>query len=140
MILSACETARPGIRLPDEVVGLPGALLQAGAGGVLATWWPVPDDLALLAMLAFYERWTVPSAEATPTASPVIALAQAQRWLRDSSNGQVRAYLEGLLDDSGNWVPQAMLEHVWENVVLQDPQAFPYSKPATWGAFGYYGP
>ena len=84
-------------------------------------------------MLAFYERWTVPSAEATPTASPVIALAQAQRWLRDSSNGQVRAYLEGLLDDSGNWVPQAMLEHVWENVVLQDPQAFPYSKPGNLG-------
>lgn len=134
-ILSACETAQAGAALPDEVIGLPAALLQAGAGGVLATWWPVPDDLAAAVMLAFYERWD----PASTASSPIVALTQAQRWLRDASNADIRAHLEMLLDDPDSWVPQAVLESSWESVVLQDPQERPFASPSLWGAFGYYG-
>jgi CHAT domain-containing protein/tetratricopeptide (TPR) repeat protein len=134
-ILSACETARPGTQLPDEVIGLPAALLQAGAGGVLAAWWPVPDDLALAVMLAFYERWDPASA----ASSPVTALAEAQQWLRDASNADIRGHLETLLDDPDNWLPKAVVQSCWENVVLQDPQERPFAPPTAWGAFGYYG-
>lgn len=43
VVLSACETAMPGQVLPEEQIGLPAALLQAGAGSVLASLWPVCD-------------------------------------------------------------------------------------------------
>lgn len=43
VVLSACETAMPGQVLPEEQIGLPVALLQAGAGSVLASLWPVCD-------------------------------------------------------------------------------------------------
>jgi hypothetical protein len=41
--LSACETGIIGTDLPDEVVALPSALLQAGFGGVAASLWSVAD-------------------------------------------------------------------------------------------------
>jgi CHAT domain-containing protein/tetratricopeptide (TPR) repeat protein len=41
--LSACETGIVGTDLPDEVVALPSALLQAGYGGVAASLWSVSD-------------------------------------------------------------------------------------------------
>jgi tetratricopeptide (TPR) repeat protein len=134
-ILSACETAQPGGALPDEVIGLPAALLQAGAAGVLATWWPVPDDLALAIMLAFYERWD-PASAATP---PAVILADAQQWVRDASNADIRAHLTAMLDDPDTWVPAKVLESVWENVVLKDPDERPFESTSTWAAFGYYG-
>ena len=121
--------------LPDEVIGLPTALLQAGAGGVLATWWPVPDDVALAVMLAFYEHWN----PAATDSSPIVALTRAQQWLRDASNADIRAHLEMLLGNTGSWIPRAVLESSWENVVLQDPQERRYAAPSVWGAFGYYG-
>ena len=43
VVLSACETAMPGQILPEEQIGLPVGLLQAGAGSVLASLWPVCD-------------------------------------------------------------------------------------------------
>ena len=134
-VLSACQTARPGVQLPDEVIGLPAALLQAGAGGVVATWWPVPDDLAVAVMLAFYERWE----PALPTSSPSVALIEAQRWLRDASNAEIRTHLESLLDDRDSWLPRAVLESLWESVILREPHEHPFGRPAAWGAFGYYG-
>jgi CHAT domain-containing protein len=42
-VLSACETAIVGEALPDEVIGLPVALLQAGVRAVVASMWAVPD-------------------------------------------------------------------------------------------------
>ena len=54
VVISACETASVGGQLPDEVVGLPSAFLQAGARGVVATWWPVYDESTSALMTRFH--------------------------------------------------------------------------------------
>ena len=41
VLLSACETALAGTRLPDEIVSLQSALLQAGATTAIATSWSI---------------------------------------------------------------------------------------------------
>src|SRR5579859_1402199 len=55
VVLSACRTAFMGAELPDEVVGLPSAWLQAGAKDVLASLWPVSDSVTVEFMKKFYE-------------------------------------------------------------------------------------
>jgi CHAT domain-containing protein len=75
-VLSACESARAGVSLPDEVVGLPAGLIQAGAAGVVGSLWLVDDQAALQVMRRFLELWQengLPAAE---------ALCEAQRWVR----------------------------------------------------------
>jgi CHAT domain-containing protein len=56
-VLSACETAVVGATAPDEVIGLPAGLLEAGTAGVIATMTPVPDSSTALLMAYFYGRW-----------------------------------------------------------------------------------
>lgn len=44
LVASSCQTAITDFqRLPDEALGLPSALLEAGVGAVLAALWPVED-------------------------------------------------------------------------------------------------
>jgi tetratricopeptide (TPR) repeat protein len=78
-VLSACETSVVGTRLVDEVVGLPTGFLQAGVAGVIATSWEVEDESAALLVRRFFDEWS--------GGSPAAALRAAQRWVRDSTNG-----------------------------------------------------
>jgi CHAT domain-containing protein len=56
VVLSACQTAITDYqRLPDEAIGLPGGLLQAGVPGVVGTLWAVNDLSMTLVMAKFYE-------------------------------------------------------------------------------------
>jgi tetratricopeptide (TPR) repeat protein len=82
VVLSACETAVPGMKLPDEVVGLPTGLLQAGAAGVVASLWSVEDVSTAMLMEHFYRAWRENGLE------PAEALRRAQRWLRDTTNSE----------------------------------------------------
>ena len=77
MVLSACETAGIGRSAPDEGVGLPAAFLQAGAKGVIASTWPVFDEL-----------------EDLPGDTP-LALSRAQAWLRAASRRALRDAARG---------------------------------------------
>ncbi len=47
VVLSACESGRGDFARANEMVGLPRALLRAGARSVLAALWPVEDHEAL---------------------------------------------------------------------------------------------
>ncbi|MDZ5446511.1 CHAT domain-containing protein [Micromonospora sp. 4G57] len=47
--LSACSTARGGPGLPDENIHLASALQWAGFSDVIATFWPMPDAVAVRA-------------------------------------------------------------------------------------------
>jgi len=72
--LSACETSlRPDYG--DMVLALAGAFLCAGASAVLASLWPVADDLTALLMEQFYAGL----AQGLPLA---LALQQAQQVAR----------------------------------------------------------
>ena len=55
--LSACETGIVGTDLPDEVVMLPSALLEAGYAGVAASLWSVADFSTAMLMVRFYQCW-----------------------------------------------------------------------------------
>ncbi len=79
VVLSACQTALSSGALADvpagdEWVGLTQAFLQAGAGRVLASLWPVQDRSTARLMQGFYEQLAAGHSEAE-------ALALAQRAL-----------------------------------------------------------
>jgi len=57
VVLSACETTRPGAGPSGGFAGLAGALLAAGAGGVLGTLWQVDDALTLQLMTEFHRAY-----------------------------------------------------------------------------------
>ena len=56
-VLAACETGIPGTHLPDEVIGLPTGLTQAGVAGVVASLWSVRDRSTMLLLVRFYDLW-----------------------------------------------------------------------------------
>jgi len=84
-VLSACETGVFDVkRAPDETIGLPAGLLQAGVPAVISTLWSVADVSTALLLGEFYrlhlgEGMTAP-----------IALSRAQAWLRDATAGELR--------------------------------------------------
>ena len=84
--LSACETGIVGTELLDEVVALPTALAQAGFAGVAASLWSVEDVSTAMLMERFYRLWREDGL------APVLALREAQRWLRDTTNREKADY------------------------------------------------
>lgn len=77
--LTGCETATGGRRVPDESVSLAAGAVVAGAEVVLSTLWPISQLAAALICARFYEHW------AASPGRPDVALAEAQRWMRDAS-------------------------------------------------------
>ena len=124
-VLSACETALSGVGLPDEVVSLPSALLQVGVGGVVGSFWSVPDASTTALMACFYELWRQEGLE------PADALVQAQRWVRDSSNGEKHDRFPTIEALAGRRVPERA-RTLWR-------EAHGYRAPHYWAAFAYVG-
>jgi len=54
VVLSACDTAEGDLSPDQEMAGLVGAFMRAGAPSVIASLWPVADRAALPIMTAFY--------------------------------------------------------------------------------------
>jgi CHAT domain-containing protein len=80
-VLSACESAVAGTDLPDEVIGLPTGMLQAGVAGVVGSLWSVADASTMVLVTRFYELWR-------GGLTPAEALRRAQQWVRDANNGE----------------------------------------------------
>ena len=74
-VLSSSETALQSVELPDEVVGLPVGLLQAGVAGVIGSLRDTSDIATILLIVDFYWR--------LEREAPVKALHHAQRWMRE---------------------------------------------------------
>lgn len=83
-ILSACRSGLAEYQnTPDEALGFPAVLLQAGIPAVVSTLWPVADLSSALLTGRFYETHL---AEGQPAAE---ALRSAQRWLRDATAAEL---------------------------------------------------
>ncbi|MFC9327315.1 CHAT domain-containing protein [Kitasatospora sp. NPDC057015] len=132
VVMSACRTGVVGRDMPDEVVGFPAALLQAGVAGVIATLWPVPDDACLILMLRFYEG--LRSGIAPPE-----ALRGAQRWLRDVTAARIRAHIAGARQAGAAWPPADVLDGCFEVVAFHEPDERPFGAPEHWAGFVYIG-
>ena len=113
-ILSACETNLTDATVPNEVVGIPSALIQVGFAGVVAAAWSVDDLATTYLMTAFYQLWRGQDRQ------PAVALNAAQRWLRSAT----RSDLAALIPDVE---PRG------------DPGEYPYLNPRYWAAFAYTG-
>ena len=54
-VLSACQTGIVDFhKVPDEAIGFPAGLIQAGVPGVVSTLWPVNDISTAILMSRFY--------------------------------------------------------------------------------------
>jgi CHAT domain len=124
MIVAACESHMTGMDAPDEIVGLPTALYQAGASGIIAAQWQVDERAAVLALRHFHERFR-------DGASPVRALTAAQHWL---STVTQRELINQHPDLFRFYHPAS---HATPNPARDDDQ--PYANPAYWSAFSYTG-
>jgi hypothetical protein len=113
-VLSACESNLADASLPNEVVGLPSALLQVGFAGVMASSWKVDDLATAYLMAAFYQSWCGEGQE------PAVALHLAQRWLRTATRTDLTAMLPGVEPGGGDG-------------------ECPYRHPRYWAAFAYTG-
>lgn len=128
-VLSACETGLPGIKLPDEVVNLPTALIQAGISGVVSSLWPVSDLSTMLLLSKFYALWLNQGFE------PAKALTKAQKWLRDAEPSDIEAHCKTFIpelserDDEGSVATRE----------LRRALRLDYSHPYYWAAFAYTG-
>lgn len=113
-VLSACESNLTDASLPNEVIGLPSALLQVGFAGVIASSWKVDDLATAYLMTAFYRQWREEGQE------PAVALNLAQRWLRRATRSDLAAMLPAAIPDG-------------------DEDEYPYRHPRYWAAFAYTG-
>jgi CHAT domain-containing protein len=122
-VLSACETSVPDPDLPDEVISLPSALVEAGVPGSIGSLWRVRERPTALLMARFYELWL------TEGMAPPAALGEAQRWLRDST----RAELEDYSKDFLTWPRRT--RKAAERLAGERT----YAHPDDWAAFVYTG-
>ena len=145
-VLSACETGIPGLELPDEAIGLPAGLLQAGAAGVVASLWSVADDSTMILMAHFYRLW---KAETMDVAQPfrgktknrdiAEAFREAQQWVRDSTNSEKAEFQRSLrLHPDANPIGETET-NVIEVMALSDPGGRGFAHPFYWAAFNYTG-
>lgn len=141
-VLSACDSGLYGTELQDEVVSLPMGLLQAGACGVIASLWGVDDFTTAILMVRFYAFWRLDSRE------PPNALAEAQRWVRDSTNREKAEFFEQIIKAAGSIsVKDPVLAEKAERsamVLSTNLRSWPAEEkshlhPFYWAAFYYSG-
>jgi CHAT domain-containing protein len=119
-VLSACDAGQMGSNLPDEAVGLPAGLLQAGARAVVSPLWLIGSFSACVLLARFYEYLCVDRLGAAD------ALCAAQRWMRDTTNADKAAHF-------------AAIPAIRRSLVLREPGARDDASIATWAAFTCYG-
>jgi len=139
-VLSACQTAITDYRdLPEEAIGLPAGLLQAGSPAVVGTLWPVEDVSTALLMTRFYEYLL------NEGAPPAQALCAAQRWLRDLTNAELESYLDThrrcaeARRESAQRMPLTLIEELKSQTIINDPEQRPFADPARWAPFTFTG-
>ncbi|MEJ5343922.1 MAG: CHAT domain-containing protein [Chloroflexus sp.] len=128
-VLSACQTAISDFQhLPEELIGLPTGLLQAGVPTVIGTLWSVDDAGTALLITRTYELMFQ---DGQP---PAQALRRAQQWLRDLTNAELEAYLthhQTLAKAHDRWTQRMHFP--------DDPSAKPFADPSSWAPFVCYG-
>ncbi|MFI5685459.1 CHAT domain-containing protein [Streptomyces sp. NPDC051636] len=117
VVMSACESAVVGTENPDEALGLPAAMAQAGAACVVGSLWRV-DDIATQALMIRFHELLRGESEARIDQ----ALAEAQRWLAEATPPVLREKLP-------------MAPGTRARLNLFDDDEHPFGDPRYWAAF-----
>jgi CHAT domain-containing protein len=136
VFLSACETGRVVAEDPlNDQLGLPGGLLIAGAGAVLATFWRVNDLAACLVLSKTVELWRAGAVDLGR------ALADAQRWLRTEATAQiVREWIEARMNEhAGQGTDDSALASEQARLALYDDDELLFAGALHWAAFHVIG-
>jgi CHAT domain-containing protein len=114
------------------LVSLASGLLEAGVAGVVATQWKVPDLSSAMLMIRFYETWRKHGLD------PLAALQSAQRWMRDTTNGEKAAYLapDAVI---ATGLPTEATRPLWRHITCLPPEEHSFAHPCHWSGFVYLG-
>ena len=144
VVLSACQTAiTDARRLPDEAIGLPAGLLQAGVPGVIGTLWSVDDLSTTLLMTQFYgyHRQGDPATGEGPL-PPAAALRRAQAWLKTRTADDLvtllaahRSMATAVEQRRGTRMSAAEAGAGLRQLGLEDPTSRPFAAPYFWAPF-----
>ncbi len=126
-ILSACETGITGIKLQDEMISFPAALLQAGVAGVISTLWSVDELSTALLISKFYELWN------KDLKDPLKALKYSQIWLRKVSGLSLADICKNKISDSNPMIN----EKISYFKTLKNEA--PFEHPYYWAGFAFTG-
>jgi CHAT domain-containing protein len=133
-VLSACQTGLVDIaRIPDEAVGLPAGLLQAGVPTVVGTLWPVEDIATSLLVGRFY-REHLGEGEGDAAA----ALGRARSWMQAATAdelGLVEHYLRRY-EASGRKYGESYKAMRYYRA---NPGVIPFAHPYYWAGFACWG-
>lgn len=138
--LSACQTAITDINsVPDEVGSLAGGFLAAGATGVVATLWPVDDLACALLFIRFYR--VLLNEDGSRATDPPVALALAQRWLRDVEAAELAAFFDAAsrVFESRHGKPNPLLRMATRHFCAFPEAQACFAEPVYWAGFVYLG-
>jgi CHAT domain-containing protein len=130
--LSMCESALSDHRdLAGDQLGLPTALLTAGAATCIGSLWGVNDLATALLSQRFFQELI--DEHGKPRASKGTALWRAQKWLRELSDEELPSHAQCLYQDIRDMVTTR---------VASEPRSSgttPFAHPFYWSAFVCYG-
>lgn len=131
VVLSACETGMSDLLMlpPDEAMGMPTAFLYAGAGAVIGSLWVVNDCSTMLLMERFYRNYL------NRKMKPIMALREAQLWLRSVTRRELSDYLKSLSAIFHDEAYAAFARIATGGA----PEDKPFANPYFWAAFTITG-
>ncbi|GAA4745947.1 hypothetical protein GCM10023350_33400 [Nocardioides endophyticus] len=130
-VLNACSSGQIATSLPDESIGVHAALLSLGFTGVVASFWPLRDSVALIALAKFAQLVSVDGLECSQ------ALSRSRRWLRGVTAGELRPWIEGLASAVG--MTEDLRRRLTKSIAAFPDGAVPFADPADWAPLAYFG-
>jgi CHAT domain-containing protein len=118
-----------------EYVGLTSGFMRAGVGCVVSTLWLIKSGASTLLMIYSYQRWRE-AGDSLP-----VALANAQKWLRESTRKDLATWYQGEIDkiyenSNAQSEDEVIIEFLKADQRELDKKEYqPYKHPYYWAAF-----